>query len=186
MGTKPAVLIGPAVDESEMLTEFEYELVKRALELSRSEKDVEAQAITYGIERCSKRWLESYSQMGGSTLTVFMHGLLQTLGDHAEAVQGMLATQHLDERMRLLGEGEEGEREVECLDGLLTLIRAGDWLGDFLKTEIPRIVQSGSCPTPIGFMQSLHTCAAKFESEIAIARRMLQGWPALISSEVTQ
>jgi hypothetical protein len=79
---------------------------------------------------------------------------------------------------------EEGDTEFNCLKAFLTLIRANNWLGELLKLQVPQIAESGSCPTPIEFMQAVCKCAAQFDAEIANARHMLQQWPLACGAKI--
>jgi hypothetical protein len=167
------VLVGPSMEETTTLTDTEYETVKNALRLARSE-DTEADAIASALQVCTEDRVKSE----GVFRSFFRH-LMLDFGSHLDEIQGMLVEPF--EQPIFLRE-EEGEQNVAALKAFLKILEAKGWLANFFwPVRIERYAEKA--PTPLEVMHDLTEDAINFECDIADAKKMIRGWPELFTGE---
>jgi hypothetical protein len=156
-------------NESTMLSESEYKLLKCALQLARSEEK-EAQAIVDALQGYLK---DAGPKFKG--LPLFFTFFMDRLGGHCDEVQGML----IDKARAPIF--IEEERHVAALASLLEILQSGGWLAGFMASFRLKM-WAEECPTPLDVMQELVEQAENFECDIHDAKRMLERWPQFFPS----
>jgi len=169
-----SVLVGPSVDETTVLTDTEYETLKSALRLARSE-DKEAEAIASALRACT----EEVCVKPEGVFRQFFRGLMLDFGEHMDELQGILVD---SDGSPIFMREDEGTEHIAALKAFLKILEAKGWLAEFFwPVRIERYVEKA--PTPLEVMQELTESAVIFECNISDAKDMIRDWPQFFSGQ---
>jgi hypothetical protein len=166
-----SVLVGPSREETTTLTDTEYETLKNALRLARSE-DKQADAIAHAVRGCT--------EARGDTFRWFFNVLLSRFGEHSDELRAMLVEGGEDPIFITEEEGV-GSDHFSLLKAFLEIMRADGWLAEFFRVRIEMYAKK--TPTPLEFMRALTEEAANFEYSVGDAKRMMRDWPEFFTTQ---
>jgi hypothetical protein len=152
-------------NESTMLSDDEYKLLKCALQLARSEEK-EAQAMVYALRGYVE---DATPKLKG--LLLFFALLMGELGQTCDEVEGMLVGKA---KQPILIDDKDNIAAAEALLKILQQPRG--WLPDFLRSFRLKM-WAEKTPTPLEVMEALTEEAFNFECDISDAKRTMSAWP---------